>query len=247
MTHATTTKLGIPSTSHIGNEALRHEVQRLVAEHATYGDFLSYPVLQETGAFNGVDQAYKLVSGMAHVVASVYIYLASNSTRNLLFTATVLGVDGKVKLEGGASVYLIDTAIAYEWVDVEALFYPGLAPAQMMRNLEAAQEPAKVKKAAPATSAKAADTHKRSAKEDFLAACAAAPRPAKDKPKETINSKVLATPVAKKTKATKAPATKLPSADELRKIAKTQNVDTTSVNFRSSTQRAALATKLGLV
>lgn len=229
MTHTTA------STSHINNVTTRNEVQRLLTEYDTHGDFFSYPVVKETGTFTGTDPVYELISGIAQVIAYAFIWHTTPTKRSAHFTVVMLDKSGRVKCEMGASTYTLDSSVYLtQWVNATEMFYPALAPA---------------------TPAKAIATHKRSAKEDFLAACAAAPRPAKDKPKESINSKVLATPVGKKTKAAKTPGTarntsdaaKLPSADELRKIAKTQNVDTTSVNFRSSTQRAALAKQLGLV
>lgn len=232
MTHTTA------STSHINNASTRHEVQRLIAEYATYGDFLSYPVIQETGAFNGLDPVYKLISGMAHVIAYAFLYHTAPDKRTSHFTAIVLDKSGKIKADGGASAYLIESSpYLLEWVDVNEFFYPGLSPAEM----EAAQAPAKA-----VAARKAADTRK----QEFLAACNNAPRPAKDKPAESITSKVKATPVkTAKVKAAAAakPIVKLPSADEMRKAAKNAGVDVSTVNFRSSTQRAALAAKLGMI
>lgn len=264
----TTTATTVATTAPAPKYSIAH-LDTMVSSHcddfATYGNLLSYPVLKPTGTDDKGDITYAIVRGQHQLQA--YAFLKLVGLVGETFNAVLLTEEGKVD-----GTYEIDSSYLADLVEESTFAYQ--APATPAKP---AAKPAKAAKAvnnepdnetsallvpqiqdaynAPmmklkalvnaylaATAQSGSKLGSTAKKADVQAAATA-----------ILTQAGLPAPEAAPAKTTAAaskPAAKagtIPTSDVMKAAAKAAKVDVSNVNFRSSTQRAALAVQLGLM
>lgn len=271
-----TTELAIISVSHIESEYLRKEVEAHLNDFATYGNLLSYPVFKEVGTSTNGHADYMLIKGRDALTAYAYHYYCYSTATFTAIILDSAGKVKQVGAELNSSHYLPQYVLRGLFEKTAKAATKATKPAVVATTKAVETKPAKVAKPAPAPAA-SLDVLAKQVQADYhtpmmkLKASVNAYLVAENLGAAKLGSKATkaevlaqahniitcaglevgeapakATKATATTKAAKAEGT-VPASEVLKKAAKTAGVDISNVNFRSSTQRAALAVQLGLM
>lgn len=247
------------SVNHIESVYLRSAVEEHLNDYSTYGNLLSYPVFRETGAMTGTDPDLMLIRGREALTAYAYLFYTSGNASHT-FTAILLDTSGKVKQVGA----ILDSAHYLPQYVQQGLFEK--TTKSTPKATDKAVEPKSTKDNNPTPApielaTRVQDTYNspimalKAAVNAYVVATGGSKLGSKATKTEVKNAAAavllkhklpIPEPVAK---ADKAPATvgNIPTSDVMKAAAKATGVNVSNVNFRSSTQRAALAVTLGLM
>lgn len=270
-----TTELATISVSHIESEYLRKEVEAHLDDLATFGNLLSYPVFKEVGTSTNGHADYMLIKGHDALTAYAYDYYANGRATFTAIILDSANKVKQVGAELDASHYLpqyvlrglfekttkaatkatkpavVATTKAVETKPTKTAPAPAASLDVLAKQVQADYHTPMMKLKASvnaylvAEGLGAAKLGSKATKAEVLAQAhniiTCAGLEITEAPAKATVTKTTATTKAAKTEG------RIPTSDVMKKAAAAAGVDVSNVNFRSSTQRAALAVTLGLM